>query len=335
MRFTLGLIALFSAAACAAVSLMTLPTGRPGTGLQDLDVVLAEAGTVSNSGTERRPVKLVPAESPQPGKRSLSAADGAAVITDSIGTARSQQQTGATVPAPRQSTSHNRALALQKELRRVGCYNGDLSGEWSSATRAAMVAFLQQTNALLPTDEPDDILLTLVQGQTTPTCSVSCPAGQSMIEGGRCLPTVAQTRDAPTVNGPPPAKPAWGATSSKSAETNAHWLIVVTPAQLPASRVVVVAPGPTPVTAPGVSATPISGRMAIGAAVGSDLPPALPAVPAPDLTVGQSTGIEAESVTSGLTHASGELKVRRSELREQSTKPHRDTGWTASFFDRR
>ena len=39
------------------------------------------------------------------------------------------------------------ARELQKELRRVGCYDGEITGVWSSDARRAMKAFIERMNA--------------------------------------------------------------------------------------------------------------------------------------------------------------------------------------------
>jgi hypothetical protein len=62
------------------------------------------------------------------------------------------------------------ARQLQSELRRVGCYDGELSGVWSPRTRAAMKAFTDRVNASLPVDKPDQILLALVQNHQGVAC---------------------------------------------------------------------------------------------------------------------------------------------------------------------
>jgi hypothetical protein len=62
------------------------------------------------------------------------------------------------------------ARQLQSELRRVGCYDGEVSGVWTPRTRAAMKAFTDRVNASLPVDKPDQILLALVQGHQGVAC---------------------------------------------------------------------------------------------------------------------------------------------------------------------
>jgi hypothetical protein len=51
-----------------------------------------------------------------------------------------------------------------------------------------MRAFMERVNATLPIEDPDYILLTLVQGHATQACGVGCPSGQTSSESGRCLP---------------------------------------------------------------------------------------------------------------------------------------------------
>jgi hypothetical protein len=38
---------------------------------------------------------------------------------------------------------------LQEELRRVGCYLGELNGVWTTSSRKAMQAFTDRVNAVL------------------------------------------------------------------------------------------------------------------------------------------------------------------------------------------
>jgi hypothetical protein len=78
---------------------------------------------------------------------------------------------------------------LQRELRRVGCYEGEISGVWSPSSRMAMKTFTDQVNARLPIDQPDHILLKLVQNHKDKACGKPCPAGQAAARDGRCLPS--------------------------------------------------------------------------------------------------------------------------------------------------
>src|SRR5262252_5161912 len=76
---------------------------------------------------------------------------------------------------------------LQKELRRVGCYEGEISGTWSEPTRRAMKTFIERMNARLPTEEPDAVLYAMVKGQPEPVCGKPCAAGEAQTADGRCV----------------------------------------------------------------------------------------------------------------------------------------------------
>ena len=81
-------------------------------------------------------------------------------------------------PIPRDRASLVREL--QRELRRVGCYDGRLNESWTASTRTAMKAFTNRVNASLPIDRPDHILLTLVRGHQGRACGIACPPRQSL-----------------------------------------------------------------------------------------------------------------------------------------------------------
>jgi hypothetical protein len=83
---------------------------------------------------------------------------------------------------------------LQKELKRVGCYAGALNGAWTTSTRQAMKAFAERVNAKLPTDEPDGILLALVQGHPDKICGIPCPWGQGLSRTLQCTPNALLAR---------------------------------------------------------------------------------------------------------------------------------------------
>src|SRR5262245_51117570 len=117
------------------------------------------------------------------------------------------------------------ARELQKELRRVGCYDGEINGGWTTSTKRAMKTFTERVNASLPVEEPDLVLLSLVQGQTDKTCGRPCPAGEAASEGGRCVPAAVATS---------PRKAAHGAGPSRDAPQPAiGWSTTAAPAATP------------------------------------------------------------------------------------------------------
>ena len=82
---------------------------------------------------------------------------------------------------------------LQSELQRVGCYDREINGFWTTSSRIAMQMFLQRVNAALPIDEPDAVLLSLVQAHKGTACGTSCPAGEAFAPSGQCVPNALLT----------------------------------------------------------------------------------------------------------------------------------------------
>ena len=100
-------------------------------------------------------------------------------------TALGSPQNGPSRPTDRLSL----AQQLQRELARVGCYEGELNGMWTPAARKAMKAFMDRVNATLPIEEPDYILLSLVQAARDRVCGTGCPTGQGLAEEAAACPT--------------------------------------------------------------------------------------------------------------------------------------------------
>lgn len=96
----------------------------------------------------------------------------------------------------------------QKELQRLGCYDGQINGVWSQSSRIAAERFLDRVNAKLPTDKVDNFLLALLQGQTGLVCG-QCPTGEALGPAGRCISTALLKRSvAPVATGALPDVPA-------------------------------------------------------------------------------------------------------------------------------
>lgn len=95
---------------------------------------------------------------------------------------------------------------LQAELKRVGCYTGNIDGDWGPGSRYAASNFLRKVNATLPIRNPDYILLSLVRGHPDRACGINCPSGQTLGSDGRCIASVIAQRTQRT-NSPPPSKP--------------------------------------------------------------------------------------------------------------------------------
>ncbi len=143
---------------------------------------------------------------------------------------------------------------LQKELRRVGCYEGEINGSWTPASRRAMKTFTDRVNASLPMDRPDYILLRLVQSSPERVCGAGCPSGQSISgKEGHCLPDAVLAQAARRGQ---PALPATSgrSNSERSVATTSGWSTTTTVAtrELP-----VVPEGRMALAGPNREATPI------------------------------------------------------------------------------
>jgi hypothetical protein len=169
-------------------------------------------------------------------------------------------------PAPRIAIPKGEALTreLQKELRRVGCYDGEINGAWTQSTRRAMKAFTDRLNASLPVDAPDPVLYALLQGERGEVCGKPCPAGQALSEEGRCLPAAIVAKA-----GKPSLPPAGAASPARATPTPAivGWSTTTTAA----------APAPAPAVPLG--APPTEGRMALAGPPAETPPDAAPPVP--------------------------------------------------------
>ncbi|HXF52552.1 MAG TPA: peptidoglycan-binding domain-containing protein [Hyphomicrobiaceae bacterium] len=78
---------------------------------------------------------------------------------------------------------------LQRELRRLGCYWGEVDGSWGLGTKRAMSALMARVNAKLPVNEPDYILLALARTQPDQACRRPCPPEQVLVaDTGQCQP---------------------------------------------------------------------------------------------------------------------------------------------------
>ncbi|CAN1725099.1 Peptidoglycan-binding protein [Hyphomicrobium sp. 1Nfss2.1] len=114
---------------------------------------------------------------------------------------------------------------IQQELKRAGCYWGRVNGAWNASTRQAMLEFNTRSNAALPVDKPDYMLLSLVKSY-----------------GGRSCGAVEATTAA--ASNAPETLP-WKAASASGPATSTRLF--------------------TPVQSSVVTTAPLPGRMAIGA----------------------------------------------------------------------
>ena len=159
--------------------------------------------------------------------------------------------------APTDADSHYKLVVdLQQQLKRVGCYWGRTNGAWNNNTREAMRSFTANTNAALPVDKPDYLLLSLLKSHNgrscgTPEATVAAPA-----RGKNAAVAAAQPEVLP-----------WKAGPASQTRTRLY----------------------TPLPNSVVSAEPLPGRMAIGGP--RDLPPAAQAPLIPGGGPGTAPGL--------------------------------------------
>jgi hypothetical protein len=92
------------------------------------------------------------------------------------------------VPVPKDIATLTREI--QRELKRIGCYDGDIHGRWNAQSRQAMKIFTDYVNAKLPIERPDYILLRLAQGHQGKVCGPAesttlRPASPSLLYEGQ------------------------------------------------------------------------------------------------------------------------------------------------------
>ena len=77
---------------------------------------------------------------------------------------------------------------LQRQLRRVGCYSGEINGVWTQSSQRAMQTFINRVNARLSVERPDHALLAMTQSHPDKACKSPCPSGANPAPDGLCLP---------------------------------------------------------------------------------------------------------------------------------------------------
>jgi hypothetical protein len=211
---------------------------------------------------------------------------------------------GAASLKPKDPTSRYKLVVeIQRKLKKRGCYWGRIDGSWGAGSKYAMQAFIDRVNATLPIEQPDYVLLTLLQANSDKSCG-ACPAGQTATVGGSCVPqTIVADKQGKTGSG------------GQSGAEVLPWQQAGAPQ--PASQPLLRPVGTTIVTT-----APLPGRMAIGG------PRQLPPPPDADdiwsssvatVTIEDSdrTGVSGPAIT----HAPAARRVRAA--RKEAKRPRR------------
>jgi hypothetical protein len=166
-----------------------------------------------------------------------------------VSTSGSAMPDSASLMPTNPDTRYKLITDIQQQLKRLGCYYGRIDGSWGVGSKDAMRSFTERVNAELPIDEPDYLLLTLLQSHNGKVCG-ECPPGLAFTADGRCVPqpTVAQSRPGDGLQ-----------QSAKTGET-LPWKAASAGTGTPASGRPLFSPVATSV----VSSEPLPGRMAIG-----------------------------------------------------------------------
>jgi caspase domain-containing protein/putative peptidoglycan binding protein len=88
-----------------------------------------------------------------------------------------------------------RVRAAQKQLARLGCYDGVIDGSMGDGTKAALERYLVQQRRPGKPSEVSEALLNELKSQPTRVCPLACPIGQ-VAEGDEC---VAEKKSTPIV----------------------------------------------------------------------------------------------------------------------------------------
>jgi hypothetical protein len=116
-------------------------------------------------------------------------------------------------------------VKLQRELKRVGCYEGSASGDWDEPTRSAMAGFDARIGARLMLKVPDPKFLTLVAGYGNRACGSRCMIGYVPDADGKCTIPAQFANAYPTTPNPAPEAPA-----DTNGTSTGSWTASVAPA---------------------------------------------------------------------------------------------------------
>jgi uncharacterized caspase-like protein len=116
-----------------------------------------------------------------------TAAEQARKAAQAVATEREQKLTKSPEPPltvaaiPNASASAQRSVGpdepdqmterVQKELKRVGCYSGEVDGKWGEGTRDALQSFADESNLVLSTSEPTEVALNILGASKEGVCS--------------------------------------------------------------------------------------------------------------------------------------------------------------------
>ena len=96
--------------------------------------------------------------------------------------ARRKAETDARTAVDREALTRS----LQTALNRVGCYPGEIDGQWGPKGRAGLVQFAKSLKLDLATDQPSTTVLEVVVARTDRVCPLEC-SDDKMESNGKCV----------------------------------------------------------------------------------------------------------------------------------------------------
>lgn len=103
-------------------------------------------------------------------------------------------------------------LAVQRELKRVGCYAGGLDGKWGPGSQASLKRFAKFAKIRIASTHPSVDIFQSIKARKTRVCPVTCgprhtvkngrcvaktcPRGQELTRNGRCVKPAPKTKEA-------------------------------------------------------------------------------------------------------------------------------------------
>ncbi len=126
------------------------------------------------------------------GKFADEARNRLSTLRDQEKTARAPEPVAPPAPAaitPPATNNMELARALQRELKRVGCLDGEADGVWGEQSRSALKDFVRHAKLNVGTDEPNVSVLDAAQSRRERVCPLVCNDDEKAV-GDRCVPTV-------------------------------------------------------------------------------------------------------------------------------------------------
>lgn len=134
---------------------------------------------------------------------------------DQSGQARATETATAPIEPPPTTDNAVFARAVQSELKRLGCYQGDIDGDWGSASQRAFETYLKRTNAPAAS-APAPAHLETARKLKERVCPLVCDSDERLVDG-RCI---ARVRPRPPTNRSPQAAERTSPSAPKKAEPN-------------------------------------------------------------------------------------------------------------------